>query len=130
MEKIQLNFIHICDSAFLSKEDKINIIGDFDKIYVPKIPGTDKIFYSFFVVTNFTVQEPGEYEQQIMIKSKDEKTIILNIPAKNTVTSPGKIGFIGNFGIVFPSYGEYKLEVQIAGIKNVLPLFIIDPEKK
>ena len=40
MNKFKLNFLHLCDSAFLSKENKLNVIGIFDSVYVDTVPGT------------------------------------------------------------------------------------------
>lgn len=34
MENVKLNFAHVCENAFLSQDGKINIIGDFDKIFI------------------------------------------------------------------------------------------------
>lgn len=35
---MKLNFIHVCDTAFLSQDNKLNIIGIFETILTPSFP--------------------------------------------------------------------------------------------
>ncbi|MBU0999194.1 hypothetical protein KKG24_02705 [Patescibacteria group bacterium] len=35
---MKLNFIHVCDTAFLSQDNKLNIIGIFEAILTPSLP--------------------------------------------------------------------------------------------
>lgn len=126
MTDIKLIFAHICDSAFLSLDQKINIIGDFDTIKVSEIPGTSKIFFSFFIVTNFIVSSNGKYTQQIIIKSKHDGLEALNNTISKEQDKAGKIGFIGNFGVVFPKFGEYEVSIIINdSLLMTLPLNIL-----
>lgn len=127
---VKLNFAHLCDNAFLSKEGKINIIGVFEEIYTSQIPDlNNKMFHSFFIVTNFTVLA-GEYIQKIVIKRNDNKEEIFTSPEmKRGIEKDGEIGFIGNFGVVFPIYGEYTVEIYLENnIYKKLSLKVFKPE--
>jgi len=127
---VELNFAHICDNAFLSQEGKINIIGDFESIYTKPIPDTNKIFHSLFMVTNFTVS-PAEYTQKTIIRNKKDNKEILNNESKRIIDKPGRIGFISNFGVIFPEYGNYIVEIYINNeIKISLPLNVLESKIK
>lgn len=126
---VKLNFVHLCDYAFLSQNGKMNIIGDFETIYTSKVPGTDKIYCSFFIVTNFTASE-GKYIQRLIIRKNKDKSEIMSNESSRSAKAEQRIGFIGNFGLVFPEYGEYTVEVYINEEKNIeLKLNVLEFKK-
>ncbi len=128
---VKLNFAHICDYAFLSQPGKINIIGDFNKIYFEPLSSGGKLFYSFFVVTNFTVPTIGKYIQKIIIKKKLDNLEIFNNNIEREIDRITRIGFIANFGINFPGYGEYVVEVFLDNKPIIdLPLSLLEEKKE
>lgn len=128
---IQLQFVHICDNAFLSQEGKVNIIGDFNNITVKKIPNSETIFHSFYIVTNFYVKESGEYKQRITIRPKENNNKITELNSDHRVTKEERFGFIANIGQVFPKYGSYLVDVYLNDqLFASLPLEVIDGDSK
>jgi len=116
---IKLNFVIICDNAFLTKgTNLLNVIGIFDKIGAPKFPA---IHSRFVVVTNVS-GDPGEYEQMIVVKSKEADKKIAELSGKLEINESGqKAQFIGNFlNVEFPIPGEYIVEIYIDGKKQTM----------
>jgi len=116
-ENIKLNFVILCDNAFVAQgTNTLNIIGIFDKIGVRKFPA---IHPRLVVVTNASGDQ-GEYRQMIVIKNKETNEKIAELPGKLKINESGqKTQFIGNFlNIRFPVAGEYVIEVYISDKKQ------------
>jgi len=119
----KLNFVHICENAFLSKEDKINIIGDFDIISTKRGKEAAVLFFPFFVVTNFTVPPNKRYSQKIALISLEDETILFSkeIPLEAT---GNKVGVILRVEAGFPKGGRYKVLVEMDSIKHEVDLLV------
>jgi len=114
MKNVKLNFVIICDSAFISQgTNSLNIIGIFDRIGATKFPA---IHQRIVIVTNMA-GDVGEYIQVITLKNKSTGDKLAELSGKLNINVIGqKAQFIGNFfNIVFPSAGEYIFEVSING---------------
>lgn len=112
MDNIKLNFVHLCDNAFLSNEGKINIIGNFNIIGIKRTD--DSLAHSFFVVTNFTVTS-GKYEQEISLIRDEDNEVILNKKIQQEPFQKEDMGLILNLNVKFPSSGVYKVVIKING---------------
>ena len=114
MENVKLNFVILCDNAFVAKDsDTLNVIGIFDKIKVNKLPA---IIPRFFVVTNVN-GDVGTHKQIIILKNKETSEKIAELSGDLIInTLKQKAQFIGKFfNILFSSKGEYVIEVFIDG---------------
>jgi len=114
-ENIKLNFVILCDNAFIAQgTNSLNIIGIFDRIGAPKFPA---VHPRLVVVTNIS-GEPGEYNQLTVIKNKMTGDKIAELVGKLVINKIGqRAQFLGNFfNLVFPSSGEYIVEVYINNI--------------
>ena len=128
MENIRLNFAHICENAFLSQDGKINIIGDFDRISIKRQIPEAPLFFSFYVVTNFTVDPDKQYTQEILLINTINGSEIAKQKVEQDIKNE-KIGIIAQFNVQFPSEGLYKIVIKLNGsLYNELPLKV--EEKK
>ena len=126
----KLNFVHLCDNAFLSAEGKLNLIGIFKNISVVKFPASHP---TMTVVVNITVDK--EIALKIRLQKKKAKEPISTIETK--LTPPEKdnieIGFIANFNnIKFEESGEYEVEILIDNKpleENVVPFTVQKVQK-
>ncbi len=110
MEKAILNFAHICDMAFLSKDGKLNIIGIFERLNIVKFPVRQpKITF----VMNLNLQE-GEYPFKIRLVHVASNKEVAKMEGKINCKKKGKTGLINEFiDTVFPEPGEYAVEIWI-----------------
>ncbi len=107
---VKLNFIIVCDKAYLSEETgKLNIEGIFDTINSPSYPA---IHPSMSVVVGIKVDETTNTEKIVMKKDGRE---ILSTPNKEiTKVVSGKHRFIHNLlKVAFVETGKYVIEVYI-----------------
>lgn len=121
MEKIKLNFAHLCDLAFLSQEGKVNVIGIFKVIFAQGFPATHT---KFSVVTSLLLDNAaGSHKEiiQIFKKGDDQKVIIpeisfdFEIDEKNNKN--GEINLIADIGgITFSDAGEYEVRIIVDGV--------------
>lgn len=130
---LQLNFAHICDSAFFSKDEKLNIIGLFKNIATSKIPFFQpKITF----VINISTDEIKGFKAQILKKETGE--VLQKIEARpqnfKKLKQPTEINFVNEFvNTKFEETGEYFLEVWIGNkIITKVPFLVnlIEPIEK
>jgi hypothetical protein len=102
----KLNFIHLCDSAFMSAENgNLNVIGIFDTIVSANFPA---VHPKFALVVNVGADE-GLHTISVIFK-KDSTEIL-----KLERTFSGKAHqWINNFvGFKFQDAGEYEIQVLL-----------------
>lgn len=109
----KLNFAHICDMAFLSKEDKLNVIGIFKNIGARSFP---IVHPKMSCAVNITIDKRATLKLQIL-ESKN-KEMLSKIEAKLDPKFDKKkeleIGFIGDFvNLKFENPGIYDLEIWL-----------------
>jgi hypothetical protein len=112
MENIKLNYILVCDNAFIAQgSNSLSVIGIFDRIGALKFPA---VHPRFVVVTNVS-GDPGEYDQNIVIKNRTTSEEVAKLKGKLVINVIGqKATFLGSFiNIVFPTSGEYLIEIYI-----------------
>lgn len=111
MVDIKLNFLHICENAFLSIDKKISIIGVFNKILANSFPAIHPIL---FIITNVSGKD-GTYLETIEIIAPDE-TVIAKAENNIVVESNAHANFIARFvNLIFPVEGRYKIKISING---------------
>ena len=113
MASPKLNFIHVCDSAFISQQGNLNIIGIFENILVAKFPAIHpRITIVFNVAGN-----NGTHE--FLLQIKDEKNHGIGPEIKGNFQLDGNkqtFGFIGTIGnIKFEHEGIYYVDITVDG---------------
>lgn len=106
---LELNFIHICEKAFLSDTGELNIISDFDELKIENI--SQSIF--FHIVTNFTVDPNTTYRQKISISDKDTGQVVFESQEVEQTTPKSKLGLLLGVNVTFPKKGEFLVNVYI-----------------
>ena len=106
-----LNFMHLCDMAFLSQEQKLNIIGMFLNVRSSKFPF---VHPKITVVLNFTTTRSLYLKLQIVQKTSGEVIMKMerNLNFEAPENTKADIGLISKFqNISFQEPGAYFLEV-------------------
>jgi len=107
--EFKLNYLHICDTAFLSKNDKVNIVGIFNKINTDGFPAVSP---KFSIITNIT-GPMGNYREKVNIVSPSGEKI-MKVDKEVKIEKGRTLNlFVDCFNILFPEDGEYKIEVFI-----------------
>lgn len=110
MNSTQLNFAHLCDMAFLSREGKLNVIGIFESIHAKQFPVKVP---KMSLVINVKLDTGKHHFKIRMLKENSQDEIVKiegDIDAKNT----GNVGFINEIiNTNFPEEGNYNVEIWI-----------------
>jgi len=110
MEKIQQNFVIVCESAVIDQQTKnlslFNIFSNINSLGVPAFHP------SFVVVTNFSGGR-GEHDHSIAILHEDG-TEIAKMKGKINFGEGKNAQHIGRFiGVPFPKFGKYHIKIFI-----------------
>ena len=107
---MKLNFIHICDTAFLSITGSLNIIGIFEGITAFKLPA---IHPKMTVVANLE-GTTGRHIFEVILEDPDSKKMA-SIKGTFALTSPNKkFGIISNINnIKLQSKGIYQIKISV-----------------
>ena len=107
----KLNFLHICETAFLTKDsNNLNIIGIFDSVNTQGFPA---VHPRFVIVANITPEESGKHVVNVSIASGLKKIFEVNLPYDRPEK---RIQIIQNFvNFSFPEEGVYNVQVSIDG---------------
>ncbi len=126
----KLNFAHVCENAFLSRDSKVNIIGDFDQIVTTKkISPEDPLLYRFYVVTNFSVESEKKYTQEIFLINTANNNEIIGKKIEQNSGKDGKIGLILNLDAKFSEAGLYKIVIKLdCVLYNEIQLKVLDEQ--
>jgi len=110
MEKVKINFVHISENAFFSKDNKLNIIGIFDKVFAINFPAVHPVFA---IAVNIS-GERGTHKIIIEIISPEDKAIVKIEKDVEISQENGMSNFVANLiGIQFPVEGAYKIKVAV-----------------
>ncbi len=113
MEKVKLNFAHICDYASFGEGGKLNIVGIFKSINAVKFP---VIHPQMFIVVNITVSTAGTYKEVIKLIKEDNEIEIMKPLEFNVTANKGnsELGVFGQIsGVKFDEEGMYKFKVYV-----------------
>lgn len=110
MDKATINFAHLCDTAFLSQQGKLNIIGIFEQVAVKKFPVRHP---KITLALNLSLQE-GIYPFKIRLIHVFSNTEVTKLEGELNCKKAGKTGLINEFvDIRFQESGEYAFEIWI-----------------
>lgn len=112
-----LEFIHLCDLAFLSADGKVNIIGIFDQLAVNAFPATRP---RFFVVGGLKdISKIFEFHLRVIFSSSNK--LLQNLPVQRVILPeghPNKHTFVFEISNAsFPYPGTYTIEVMANNTK-------------
>ena len=120
MDKIKINFLHICENAFFSQDKKLNIIGIFDQINVEGLPALHPKF-SIAINVSGTVYDK---KKVLEIISPSNKAIISPEMESEKLENKPKANMVINIvGLQFDEEGNYKIILKINDI-------IVSPERE
>lgn len=110
MENPTIHFAHICDTAFLSKDNKLNIIGVFENIYANKFP-----FHFPRLTVVFNLSAPtGNLPIEIRLMKKGAEKPVLQMQGNIKVTTQKALNVIMDFqNIRFEDQREYNVEILL-----------------
>lgn len=111
MTDSRLNFAHLCDMAFLSKDGKLNIIGIFENIVVSRFPARHS---RMALVMNLRLTRGTHPFKVRMVKDKDNSTVTQVEGNIEFNGEEGNAGLINQFvDITFAEAGKYSLEIWV-----------------
>lgn len=136
MDNIKLNFLHLCDAANVDSLGKINILGIFTKIFLPKVPSK---FLKFTIVGNISFKQLSGSRLKIEIKIFDQKkheleiaqTIVLNLLTPEREDQDSRdINIVLDLGnIEFKGFGKYNLVIFTNGKEIGNRSFLVEERK-
>lgn len=114
-ENFKIEFLGVCDYAFLAKGEKLSLIGLFDRIFVDKLPANHP---RMFVVAIFK-SSPNSLQNLDMKILDDEGKAIFSQPLEVRFSFSGVANFITDL-VNFPIARTGKLEIQLISGDKVL----------
>ncbi|MBI2010753.1 MAG: hypothetical protein HYS89_00740 [Candidatus Colwellbacteria bacterium] len=132
--KPKINYAFLCDYAFISGGDKLNIIGIFKNINTQNLPAQHPLM---FVVTSIAVATKGNFKVNIkFVRRLDNVEIIPPLDFDISMVSDegsreGELGVIGQIAnLKFEEAGMYDVLVLVNG-ENIgsLPLQVLHLKK-
>src|SRR5690349_13528559 len=108
----EVNFLHVCDSAFFSEDKKLNVIGVFGRVTTEGFPAANP---RFSIVVNLTGDLSNVVRKLEMVSPSGGTVATIIAPAKPLGIGDQKsTNWIVNLiGIIFPEPGSYKILVKI-----------------
>lgn len=126
-----VELLTICDFAQVSQENKLSIIGIFDRIYASAFP---TIYSRFFVVALIEASTYQEIGVEITVTSPLSKMVIPPFHMKTKIAASGRANILVDLaGITFEEAGEYLVTLRINGnISKKIPLYItlLNPDRR
>jgi len=106
-----MNFLHVSENAFFSKDNKLNVIQIFEKINSKSFPA---LHPDFAISLNFNGGK-GFHKVLVEIISDEDNNKIAEIKKDVEITKEkGMANFIAKvIGLIFPEEGKYKIKVSI-----------------
>tara|TARA_B100001013_G_scaffold288224_1_gene188032 strand:+ start:140 stop:544 length:405 start_codon:yes stop_codon:yes gene_type:complete len=112
-ENAHLSYSLLCDDVRLEAGNKLSVMGIFQGIYLPSLPGT---VLRFALLNHWSGQ--GEHNTKIYLLSPDRSTIMMKTPSSNFSLKTQR--FSDNVTLfnhlVFSEYGTHILQVYLDGI--------------
>ncbi len=126
---MQIEVFSLCDAA-TADNGKLNMLGAFDTIFVPKIP----LVYPHCAVAariRFAHDEQGEHQITVNIVNVDGKHLLPTMNGRLSVNFPPEhrsvsLNLIFNIQMLkFETLGEHSIDLAVDGERRVsLPLFV------
>jgi hypothetical protein len=94
MKKLSCNLLLTCDQTILSKDNKISLIGIFDQIFLPEIPGNHPKMSLVGIVSG----EPfSDHKLTINFKDPQDKLVYPDQEISVNLGSTGKSNLVAEF---------------------------------
>jgi hypothetical protein len=131
---LELKFALLADHVNITREGKLNLIGEFDKLFAQKVPAMHPMI---FLVARFeaSVSEGTEHRFAIGLYDEDGQAVLPKsppIPMRFETQGRGRplraqvITQLG--GVRFPKYGAYEFHLLIDGREmGVIPISVTEP---
>lgn len=104
-----IHFAHLCDTAFFSREGKLNIIGMFKIIGVRKLPS---LHPKLSIALSCALHEPSKMKIQILKKETGETIAKLEADLNHKDEKTKEVVFVSDFNNVkFEEEGLYHTEI-------------------
>ncbi len=129
MSKPKLNFAHLCDNAFLSQDNKLNIIGIFREIYSQKFPFR---YPKMAVVMNVTVEKGMHpFAIHMMKEGTTDPVMKMQGEVKSSETKDFNL-IIDLANIAFEDQRKYRIDILMEDeVIGAIPFEIkLMPQKK
>lgn len=118
VRKFKLNFLFLCDDAFVGEGNKLSIIGIFKNIGLGRIPG---VYLKCVLVGGFTVSNRAARSLDIDVRliGPDGQLVgapipPFSLPPAGEKTAAGDVNFTLELGnLKFEKEGDYKFEVKV-----------------
>ena len=123
----------IADSANISVEGKLNILGEFDTVFATSEPVTHPALW-FIAKLSFGSADAGKHNFLLRLVDDDGNTILAPLTGVLEIQAPG-VGFsgdraslpviIGAQNITLPRFGRYTFELRVdERIVAEVPLYV------
>ncbi|OGY26325.1 MAG: hypothetical protein A2Z24_00260 [Candidatus Woykebacteria bacterium RBG_16_44_10] len=125
---MKLLYTLLCDSAFLSIDRKVNIIGVFETINAAKFPVT----HPKFVIVGSVAPSKKDFKMSINIEEKSTSESVIKDVHEREVSLPEEQNQNFNFIVEvintnFVKAGEYNVEIKIDGkVIGETPLRVVE----
>lgn len=121
MDKLKINFIHICDAASIDSTGKLSILSIFSNIFMSKLPGK---FHRFTVVMNANLDDISNSKHILNLKlyNPQKEEIILANPINvefdinkpdSSVNKPELSFILELTNLEFTMYGIHKVSILL-----------------
>lgn len=109
-QKLNLELLVLCDYAIISKDNKLNILGIFDRLFVNKTPARHA---KMFVVGVVSGEPDSKQVLKLTIKDPSGKDILPGQELKVNLGANGRSNLITELGnLPIPLTGEYQVRVS------------------
>lgn len=111
MGNIKLKFVHVSENAFFSKDNKLSIIGIFDKIFSNNFPA----LHPAFAISIGMTGKKGIYKIAIEIISPPQKQSIVVVEKDIEIKQDnGSANFVANIvNLQLPNEGKYIIKIKL-----------------
>src|SRR5260370_38248906 len=117
MEKVTINFLHLCDAANIDSLGKISILGIFGKIFIPDLAST---LVKFTIVLSLTINDIDTDGKWVKLKIfgpdneelRTQEPIAVDLEAERVILEKGREVnlFLDITNFKFRQFGEHVLK--------------------
>jgi hypothetical protein len=132
---MNVEFMAVCDYAVVTPDQKLTMVGTFDRLNAPQVPVTLSSLGVAARMRDVNVRAGrNHHEFEIRIKGPDSKilaSVAGGMEAQIPIAPEGGLSLpIGMMfhGLVFPKYGEYRVELWLDKERAFsLPVWVTKP---
>lgn len=125
----------LCDAANLSSDGKVNLLGEFDTIWAPRVPHVHLLMY-FVAKLRVLASDGSKMDFRFRVVADDGQIISPEIGLQIEGQHPGG-GETAGLPIIlpianamFPEHGTYTFELRCGGaVLAEVPLYVKEPAR-